>query len=80
VRALKRIKVILLDGREGLFPHYVLDHLIRKKGILAFERSDGWVRLGVDPIRQAPASRDFSGEKKRSTDFLVKKRTTDWIL
>ncbi|WP_349256701.1 GSU3473 family protein [Geomonas sp.] len=71
--------MILLDGREGRFPHYVLDHLIRKKGIIAFQRSDGWVRIGVDPIRKAPTSCNFSGEKKRFTDFLVKKRTTDWI-
>ncbi|HJV67053.1 MAG TPA: hypothetical protein VJ550_15075 [Geomonas sp.] len=76
---MKRIKVILLDGREGFFPYYVLDHLIRKKGIVAFQRSEGWVRIGLDPIRKAPASHAFHGEKKRLTDHLVKKRATDWI-
>lgn len=75
----KRIKVILLNGREEFFPYYVLDHFIRKKAIIAFERSDGWVRIDRDPIRKTRSSERFSGPKKRFTDFLVKKRSTDWV-
>jgi hypothetical protein len=76
----KRIRVKLLNGREGMFPYYVLDHYIKKKAIVAFERSDGWVDISKDPVRKAPASLAFNGRKKRFTDFVVKKRVTDKLL
>lgn len=74
---MKRIKVRLMNGQEELLPYYVLDHFIRKKGISAFERSDGWVDIDRDPIRRGGSSTPFSGDKKRLTDHLVKKRVTD---
>lgn len=75
---MKRIKVLLPNGREEDFPYYVLDHFIRKKAIIAFERADGWVRIDRDPVRKANDSTMFPGQKKRFTDHLVKKRITDW--
>jgi hypothetical protein len=74
---MKQIKVRMLDGRERLFPYYVLDHLIKKKGITAFQRGDGWAWIGRDPVRKAGRAQNFSGRKKRFTDHLVKRRSTD---
>lgn len=80
-KAVKRIKVRLINGREEFYPYYVLDHFIKKRGITAFERSDGWVDIARDPIREksTPPSR-YPGPKKRFTDFLIKKRITDLLL
>jgi hypothetical protein len=74
---MKQIRVRMLDGRERLFPYYVLDHLIRKRSIAAFERSDGWALLGRDRVRQNSAAQGFPGIKKRFTDHLVRRRSTD---
>ena len=77
---MKQIKVRLVNGQEELFPYYVLDYFIKKKGITAFERADGWVQIGRDPVRTKSGLSSFSGPGKRFTDNLVKRRITDRIL
>jgi hypothetical protein len=74
---MKQIKVRMPDGSERFFPYYVLDHLIKKKGIAAFERGDGWAFIGRDPVRKVGRPQNFAGRKKRFTDHLVKRRSTD---
>jgi hypothetical protein len=46
------IKVIYTDDGLGLVNARDLEHLIKTRKILAFERSSGWVTIGSDPIRQ----------------------------
>jgi hypothetical protein len=45
------IKVIYLDASAGEVDAKVLDGLISKGKIVAYQRSDGWVEIGKDPIR-----------------------------
>ena len=45
------IKVIYMNGQEGMVEHLQLDDLIKNKEIKKFLRSDGWCTIGLDPIR-----------------------------
>lgn len=45
------IKVIYYDNRIDLVRPYALDRLIAAGEIKKFFRSEGWVKLGVDPVR-----------------------------
>ena len=47
------IPVILVNGYTGNINVDTLDHLIRRKEVVAFRRANGWVQIGCDPIRQA---------------------------
>ena len=76
---MKRIKVRLVNGSEQFFPYYVLDHFIKKRAITAFERSNGWVEIEKDPVRKR-ANPNYDGNRKRFSDFLIKKRVTDRLL
>ena len=46
------IKVMYKDGKLGKIEHYQLDDLIDSDKIKKFQRSSGWVTIGVDPIRK----------------------------
>jgi hypothetical protein len=47
------IKVKYQDETEGEIEAYQLDDLIRSNKIKKFFRSDKWVVIGKDPIREA---------------------------
>ena len=54
------IPVILVNGYTGNINVDTLDHLIRRKEVVAFRRAEGWVQIGCDPIRhttQQPLTR-----------------------
>jgi hypothetical protein len=65
------ITVIFANGNEATVPTYVLDYLIKEKKIIAFQRTDGWVRIGQDPIRRAQQPLQRPGA--RWSDFLYKR-------
>lgn len=65
------ISVIFANGDERQVPAYMIDYLIREKKITAFQRSEGWVQVGRDPIRKAQQPLTRSGE--RWSDFLFKR-------
>lgn len=46
------IKVIYRDGKKDAIEDYKLDELIRLNKIKKFMRSEGWVTIGVDRIRE----------------------------
>jgi len=46
------MSVILANGDGKIVPAYMLDYLIRENKIVAFQRSNGWVQIGRDPIRK----------------------------
>jgi len=58
-----QIKVIYNNGFEGIAFSSTLDHLINMNEIVAFCRSDGWVRIDRDPIRKS--SQPLEGPGKR---------------
>lgn len=65
------MSVILTNGEEKIVPAYMLDYLIRENKIVAFQRSDGWVQIGRDPIRKSQLPLINSGE--RWSDFMFKR-------
>jgi hypothetical protein len=46
------IKVMHADGSIGEVESHQLDDLIHSNKIKKFQRSSGWVTIGVDPIRE----------------------------
>ena len=69
------LRVVYTSGETGLVKASDLDHLIREERIVAFCRSDGWVRIGFDPIRYL--QRPFTGPGGRWSDMASHKRETD---
>lgn len=61
-----KISVIASSGFPGIVNTEELDELLQKHDILAFHRSDGWVRVGLDEIRD-PNGRTGSSWKDRKT-------------
>lgn len=49
---MKEIKVLFIDGSTGMVHDTMLDSLIVTGKIKAFLRSEGWVRIGTDRIRE----------------------------
>jgi hypothetical protein len=62
-----QINVIYSNGNTGFAFSSNLDHLIKMNEIVAFCRSDGWVRIDRGPIRKS--SQPFEGPGKRYNDF-----------
>lgn len=62
------INVIYRDGSVDVVNSSALGHLIKKGEIYAFCRSDGWIRLDRDPIRQRKVP--FDGPGKRVNDLM----------
>jgi hypothetical protein len=48
---MKLIKVIYMDNSAGVVKSVTLDQLIVAGKIVAFRRSEGWAKVGRDPIR-----------------------------
>lgn len=61
------LRVVYASGETGLVKARDLDNLIRDERIVAFCRSDGWVRVGFDPIRQRELR--FEGRGRRLSDI-----------
>jgi hypothetical protein len=66
-----KIPVIFVTGQVGNIHGYTLDHLIRKKEVAAFRRSEGWVRIGQDPTRNAQQPLTKPGNRR--DDFMSKR-------
>lgn len=60
------IRVMYADNRYDMVNARQLETLIRTRSITRFKRSDGWVVLGRDPIRElnVPA-RIYTGPNRR---------------
>lgn len=61
------LRVVYTNGETGLVKAADLETLIREEQIVAFCRSDGWVRVGFDAIRYL--QRPYQGPGKRWTDI-----------
>ena len=69
------LRVVYTSGETGLVKASDLDVLIRDEQIVAFCRSDGWVRIGFDPIRYL--QRPFTGPGSRWSDMVPQEPETD---
>ena len=59
-----KINVIYKNGVKDHISPALLGTLINSKQIEKFERSNGWVHLGVDPVRCVKEA-DFTGIERR---------------
>jgi len=65
-----RINVIMSNGRHHHVTPRVLDVLLDSNRVANFERSGGWVTVGVDPIRAGNRNDDcptYDGTERRTT-------------
>jgi hypothetical protein len=62
------IRVIYNDGRHGTVKPFHLDKLISTGKIIKFLRSNGWVTIGVDPIRGNRGT--YSGPERRKPSTI----------
>ena len=69
------LRVVYTSGETGLVKANELERLIKQEMIVAFCRSDGWVRIGFDPIRYL--QRPFKGPGGRWADLSLQNRETD---
>lgn len=58
------ITIMSKYGFIGIVSSADLDNLIENHEILAFRRSDGWVRIGQEPIRTC--QQPFDGTERRA--------------
>jgi len=61
-----KIAVILLDGTLDAVSEEELNLLLEKRGVQAFLRSDGWVRVSYDTLRGSGNNRRHDGNERRS--------------
>jgi len=61
---MKDIKVIFIDDSVGFVKEAQLNALITASKIKSFLRSDGWVRVGIDPVREIR----FQGRDRRKVN------------
>lgn len=61
---MREIKVVFSDDSTGFVHDSKLDSLIVAGKIKAFLRSDGWVRIGIDRIREIR----FHGAERRKKE------------
>ncbi len=61
-----KINVVYKNGVKDRISPALLNTLIKSKQIEQFERSDGWARIGVDPIRES-GKKDYAGTDRRAS-------------
>ncbi len=61
---MKEIAVIFQDGMMDAVPAEALQELIDSDDIVKFQRTDGWVYPGIDPVRKHSHS-SYRGPERR---------------
>lgn len=61
---MKEVAVVYQDGMMDMVRPKVLQNLIENDDIVKFQRSDGWVYPGIDPIRRM-RNATYSGPERR---------------
>jgi len=62
------VRVIYHDNRYDMVKSTRLDDLISSNTVAKFERSSGWVTIGVDPIRVSKRNVPYNGKERRSSE------------
>jgi hypothetical protein len=61
-----KIPIINLDTSLRVINSEELDKMVRENAVLAFHRSDGWVRVGFDEIRDPSGTRKSSWKDRKA--------------
>lgn len=63
-----KVMVCYDDDTYDIVEDYCLDYLIRTGNITGFCRSDKWVKIGVDPVRdESTACESYVGTERRKS-------------
>jgi hypothetical protein len=60
------VRVIYHDNRYDMVKSTRLDDLISSNALAKFQRTSGWVTIGVDPIRSSKRNVPYTGPERRS--------------
>jgi hypothetical protein len=60
------IRVQYDDNRYDMLKDVRLEEMITSKQITRFQRSDGWVTIGIDPVRGTKTDFTYSGPERRN--------------
>ena len=69
--AAMKIPVIYMDGTHGAVNNDELEELLQNEALLSFRRSCGWVRLGVDELRNRSCTNSSSWRDRKKTVIVV---------
>ena len=67
---MNEISVVYQDGMMDMVTAPVLQDLIENNEIIKFQRADGWVYPGIDPIRSQSRS-GYRGPERRQPVFAA---------
>jgi hypothetical protein len=65
------ISVIFRDGKRGLIMAHLLEDLLAYRKIKKFLRLEGWVTVGVDPVRESGGNGSYKGPERRNPSFHI---------
>lgn len=65
------ISVVFRDGKKGLIMAKLLEDLLISRKIKKFLRLEGWVTVGVDPVREPGRNIIYKGPERRNSSFLM---------
>lgn len=60
------VRVIYHDNRYDMVKSTRLDDLISSNTVAKFQRTSGWVTIGVDPVRGSKRTAPYTGPERRS--------------
>ena len=61
---MKEIAVVYQDGMMDMVEPTILQRLIDADEIVKFQRSEGWIYPGIDPVRQS-TNGEYRGPERR---------------
>ena len=61
---MNEVAVVYQDGMMDMVQPQILQKLIEKDDIVKFQRTDGWVYPGIDPVRRLLSSL-YQGPERR---------------
>jgi len=64
---MKEVPVVYQDGMMDMVDPTILQRLIEADDIVKFQRADGWVYPGIDPVRRVLNS-GYQGPERRMLD------------
>ena len=61
------IQVAYSDNRYDYLKDFQLDRLLERGQVAGFRRKSGWVRVGVDSIREQGRKNSYFGPERRTS-------------
>ena len=65
------IPVMYQNGKHDLVKEFMLSRLIDERDIVKFKRSNGWINISTDNIRNTDTRSFYNGEERRQTELAT---------